>query len=163
LIDLPVDLVKELSVDMQKRASWDPTVASVSVLEDFGDGGQIHYLVINPVPLISTRDFLYYSKIKKIENGWITASTSIKAHPKCPTKKTTGLVRGKLVISGTTFSPRILEDGSEGTIMTYVNVTDPKGMIPKAAVNLAVEKGAATVGFLRDHVYAKHRPNGAKN
>jgi len=154
-IEAPVDVAKEKAWDIVIRPTWDPILAQGKVIEDLPDGGQIQYILMHPVLVVSSRDFVYYTRMTQKENGaWVGASSSVSKHPAVPENK--GIVRGDLIITGVCFEPHTFEDGRTGTKFTYIGVVDPKGWLPHAAVNLALAKGAECVGHLRDFLQAKH-------
>jgi len=156
-IEFPPDEVRKPHQDISKRPLWDDMMEHGVLLEELSDGGHIHYIIMKPVSVVSSRDFVYYTRLLEKENGvWVSGTSSVsEKYAKSPEFKK-GIVRGEIIISGLVAKPVELEGGKIGTSFVCINLVDPKGWLPHAAVNLAAAKGSSAIGFLRNYLKKEH-------
>ncbi|CAD8140075.1 unnamed protein product [Paramecium octaurelia] len=124
-----VDEIFAIIEDIPIRPKYDGICESGQIIRRFSDELMLFYQKFKSMFfVISSRDFVVISR-KIVEGDFTYAIGKSLEHPNHPPVK--GVVRGDLKIGGW-----ILEKREGGTFCIFVTWADPKGMLPKKAVNI---------------------------
>jgi len=112
---------------VERHAEWNDTYMGGNIIEKLDENTNIQYWKFKvPFPF-SNRDFVVIHR-KVIQEKQIALVEKSTTHEDFPVEG--GFVRCDLV-----FNLRILKEGTDGVLLTYVNVTDMGGNIPISIVN----------------------------
>ena len=138
IINAPVTVIFELFSRVETNHLWRPSVARFSVLEILTGCADVNRLELNPVPLISSRDFVDvrpWELITNVPGGVVLAFAAVN-HPSAP--EGGGFVRGESSTGLFRLTP-VAEDPGKCR-MEWMYCTDIKGWIPGAVVRAASSK-----------------------
>eukprot|EP00026_Physarum_polycephalum_P016172 Phypoly_transcript_17027.p1 GENE.Phypoly_transcript_17027~~Phypoly_transcript_17027.p1 ORF type:complete len:215 (+),score=23.42 Phypoly_transcript_17027:158-802(+) len=153
VLQVPVEQVVELFDNLAIRKLWDPLCKSATVVRKNTEV-QIHHMELAPFPLLSSRDMVYYTSHRISDRVYTGVSKSLPNSSKLlPPAK--GVVRMEIVLSGTKLEP-IIVDGKECTKVTFLGLTDPKGLVPSINLKAVVMKSASLMCYMRDYLYKKN-------
>jgi hypothetical protein len=146
LIAAPMGKLIWVMGDNVHRTQWVDRLKKSVILEQEDAYSSIVYQHFGTPALVAERDFVYRARAKSRADGSAVLEIGSVIHPKAP--PTIG-VRGELRDSSYTFIPK----GDGATLVEVVVVTDPKGSLPKWAVNLVQKSWPMnTLLALRDQV-----------
>jgi hypothetical protein len=129
LIDAPMDRLMWVMGDNSHRTEWVDRLKKSVILEQEDAYSSIVYQHFGTPALVAERDFVYRARARSLPDGSGLLEINSVQHPKAP--PTIG-VRGELKDSSYLFVPQ----GKDKTLVEVVVLTDPKGSLPKWAVNL---------------------------
>jgi hypothetical protein len=129
LIDAPMGKLIWVMGDNVHRTQWVDRLKKSVILEQEDAYSSIVYQHFGTPALVAERDFVYRARARSRADGSAVLEIGSVVHPKAP--PTIG-VRGELRDSSYAFIPQ----GPNTTLVEVVVVTDPKGSLPKWAVNL---------------------------
>jgi len=129
LIQAPMDKLIWVMGDNAHRTEWVDRLKKSVILEQEDSYSSIVYQHFGTPALVAERDFVYRARARSLPDGSARLDIASLQHPKAP--PTVG-VRGELRDSSYLFVPQ----GPGATVVDVVVLTDPKGSLPKWAVNL---------------------------
>ena len=129
LIEAPMGKLIWVMGDNVHRTQWVDRLKKSVILEEEDAYSSIVYQHFGTPALVAERDFVYRARARSRADGSAILEIASLTHPKAP--PTVG-VRGELRDSSYLFIPQ----GPNATVVEVVVVTDPKGSLPKWAVNM---------------------------
>ncbi|KAF5895385.1 ras-related protein Rab-41 isoform X1, partial [Clarias magur] len=118
--------------DNKYRKTWDPAMLESFEIARLGPNADVgYYSWICPKPL-KNRDVITVRSWRDSEDEYIIVNYSVK-HPKYPPRK--DLVRAVSILTGYLVKPT----GPNSCTFIYLSQADPKGSLPKWAVNKATQ------------------------
>jgi len=112
---------------VERHAEWNDTYMGGNIIEKLDENTNIQYWKFKLLFPFSNRDFVVIHR-KVVQENQIILVEKSTIHEDFPVEN--GFVRCDLV-----FNLRILKEGTDGVLLTYVNVTDMGGNIPISIVN----------------------------
>ncbi|XP_026874369.2 START domain containing 14 [Electrophorus electricus] len=114
--------------DNKYRKTWDPAMLESFEIARLGPNVDVgYYSWLCPKPL-KNRDVVTLRSWEASEDEYVIVNYSVK-HPKYPPRK--GLVRAVSILTGYLVKPT----GPNSCLFTYLSQADPRGSLPKWAVN----------------------------
>ncbi|KAK1804291.1 hypothetical protein P4O66_020019 [Electrophorus voltai] len=118
--------------DNKYRKTWDPAMLESFEIARLGPNVDVgYYSWLCPKPL-KNRDVVTLRSWEASEDEYVIVNYSVK-HPKYPPRK--GLVRAVSILTGYLVKPT----GPNSCLFTYLSQADPRGSLPKWAVNAGSE------------------------
>eukprot|EP00697_Spironema_sp_BW2_P004953 gnl/Spiro4/16694_TR8981_c0_g1_i1.p1 gnl/Spiro4/16694_TR8981_c0_g1~~gnl/Spiro4/16694_TR8981_c0_g1_i1.p1 ORF type:complete len:252 (+),score=53.95 gnl/Spiro4/16694_TR8981_c0_g1_i1:62-757(+) len=139
--------VFDMVSSMKSRHFWgDDLFIKGEIVEQLNRDCQIWYQQFRCPWPITNRDTCTLHQTHKHPDGTYTACTVSRKHPRHP--KNSDFIRAKVYPSGFVIVP--LPNDERGCMVHYVVMSDPKGWIPKWAVNLNAPKIPLALASIRD-------------
>ncbi len=141
ILPFPIEQVACVLADISKKKQWVPSLIKNRILKETSNYQRIEYLLVDfPWPL-KDRDFLFLVNVNVSDNARkITITTRSIIDDKLAPE--TRFVRGVIHESN-----MILTDKNGQTKLSFITCTDPKGNLPKWAVNLFTRTLAPSTMF----------------
>lgn len=153
VISSPPEELFEVIIDVQNYPVMNPVTSYGKILQgDFHAPVRLDYVAVKAMFIISPRDFLYLQRHIHFENrSFMSVTVSIDdadyvvATDEAPMVE--ACTRGEMFMTGMHCSP--CTDDPQKTKCVYLSAVDPKGWLPRAAVNACCAKGAVLLGNLK--------------